>query len=112
MVDGRANDRKPQRNIDAGDGVPASGDWIHLEAGQLCRNVPLVVVHGDDGVKATSACLHKDSVARQGAAGVDALFTCGGDGGTNLLLVFGAKQPAFAAVRIQPGDGDARRFDA
>ena len=47
VIDGGADDRQAERDVDAGKLLPAAGRGIDLEAEQLHRDVSLVVIHRD-----------------------------------------------------------------
>ena len=64
VVDGGADDRQAERDVDAGEVVPLAGGRVDLEAEQLDRDVALVVVVGDHGVVLAGAQLHEHGVAR------------------------------------------------
>ena len=76
MIDRGADDRQAERDVDAGQRVPRAGRRIDLEAEQLDRDVPLVVVHRDHRVELAGAQLHEDRVARHRPDHVEAV----GDG--------------------------------
>ncbi len=103
VVGAGAHERQAERDVDA-----------VLDAEVLHRDQAVVVGHRDDDVELARmarrvARAHEDRVGRERAARVDAL------GARRLhrrrddaqLLV--AEQAAFAGVRVEAGDGDARR---
>ena len=63
VIDGGADDRQAERDVDAREVLPFAGGGIDLEAQQLDRDVSLVVVHGDDGVILAGAQLDEDGIA-------------------------------------------------
>src|ERR1700727_1270632 len=63
MVDGRPDDGKAERDVDAAQRLPAAGRLVDGEAEQLHRDVALVVIHGDHGVELLRPQLHEHGVA-------------------------------------------------
>lgn len=112
MVDGRADDREPERDVHALDGVPCAPLAVKAEAEHLGGYVPLVVVHADDDVVPPAVHLGEDAVGRQGPAGVDPLGARGLDRRDDLLDLLGPKEPVLTGVRVEAGNGDARSLDA
>src|ERR1700751_503274 len=64
VVDRGANNRQSERDVDAGQFLPAAGGGIDFEAEQLDRNVSLVVIYGDHGVVLTGTQFHEYGVSR------------------------------------------------
>ena len=89
--------------------VQRAGRRIDLEAEQLDRDVPLVVVHGDHGVVLAGAQLDEDGVAGHRADHVEAVGDRFGDRRRGDVDVLPAEQPAFARMRVERRDGDRRR---
>src|SRR3984957_17479362 len=107
MVDGRPDDGKAERDVDAAQRLPAAGRLVDGEAEQLDRDVALVVVHGDHGVELLRAQLHKHGVAGHGPVNIKALLAQPLDGRFDDIDVLPSEQAAFARMRIERCDGDA-----
>ena len=97
MVHGRADDRQPERDVDR-----------VVEAGELRRDMALVVVHGNHGVEVARGGAQEDGVRRDRARDVPALGAQLLDGRLDQLGLLGAEQAVLAGVRIQARDGDVR----
>ena len=98
MVGRGADERQTQRHVNAA-----------LEVQRLDRDQRLIVIHAHGGVIARAGGGVKHRVGGQRAAHVDPLGAQGVERGRDdrdLLAPHGA---AFARVRVQPGDRDARR---
>ena len=110
VIDGGADDRQAERDVDAGQVLPLAGRRIDLEAEQLDRDVALVVVHGDHGVVLPGAQLDEDRVAGHRPDHVEPvarpLSAMVGVGDVDVLP---AEQAALAGMRIERRDGDPRR---
>ena len=103
---------RPERDVDARQRLPAAGRGIDLEAEQLDRDVPLVVIHRDHRVELAGAQLDEDGVARHRADHVEAVGDRLGDGRRRDVDILPAEQPALAGMRIERRDGDLRPRDA
>ena len=84
------HDRQPQRDVHRA---------MHPQ--ELQRDVPLVVVHGDNGVETPVASLHHERVDRQRPFEVQARPPASLDGRDDDPVFFVAEQPALAAMRIE-----------
>ena len=93
---------EPDRRAD-GEG----GDRI--EAGQLGRDMTLVVKHHDIGVKGT---VEQQGVGAERAVSVDPLARRLRDRRPDDLGVLGAEQPALTGVWVDAGHTDPRTLDA
>ena len=88
------------------------GFHIELEAAELERYVPLVVVHGDHNVVLSGHSLDENRVRRHRTFNIYALFDSFLDGRYDLGLLLVAEQPIFRAVRVESRDGDPGVVDA
>ena len=90
--------------------VPAAGRGIDVEAEQLDRDVPLVVVHGDHGVVLAGAQLDEHGIAGHRADHVEAVGDRSARSSASLTsMSCAAEQAAFAGMRVQRRDGDPAR---
>ena len=85
---------------------------IDLEAEQLDRDVPLVVIHRDHGVILPGAQLHEHGVAGHGPDHVEAVGDGLRDRRRGNVDILPAEQAALAGMRIERGDRDLRPRDA
>ncbi len=93
-------------------GAPAAGRRIHVEAEQLHRDVPLVVVHGHHRVVAAAAQVHEHRVARHRPLDVFAASRKLRDQRLRDVDVLPTEDPAFAGMRVERRHGDPRPFQA
>ena len=112
VVDGGADDRQAEGDVDAGEVHPFAGGGIDLEAQQLDRDMPLIVIHGDDGVVLAGAQLDEDGVAGDRADDIEPVFDRLGDRRRGNVDILPAEQAAFAGMRIERRDRDFRPRDA
>ena len=85
MIDGGADDRQPERDIDAGKLLPFTRFRIYLEAEQLDRNVPLVVIHRHHRVVLARTQLDEHGIAGDRADHIKAV-------GDRFTVFFDGKQ--------------------
>ena len=83
-----------------------------VESEKLQRDLALIVIHGHHAIVFASTGCDEEGIGGQRAGDVDAggahAIDCRGDGGKLL----GAEQPSFPGMRVEGGNGDARRADA
>src|SRR5204863_2318088 len=72
----------------------------------------LVMVHGEHAIGGAQPLRHEQRVSRNRAARRDARVRSGGNGGRDDLEGLASEMPRLAAVRIEPGDENARPRDA
>ena len=70
--------------------------------------MPLVVIHGHDGVERPAKCLVIERVVGEGTVDVEALGLHRLDGGPDDPDFLVAEEPVLAGMRVERGDGDAR----
>ena len=92
--------------------MPDAGLLVDVESEQLDRNVALIVEHGDDGVELLRAQLDEHGVSRNRPGDVVALVDVLLDDRRDDQVVFLAEDAAFAGVRVERGDRQARLFEA
>ena len=91
MVDAGANQRKSQRNVDAG-----------VEVERLKRNQTLIVVHANVPIGFIASPRQKRSVGWNGIADFNSLSDRRIDGRLDDCFFFAvAEQSAFASVRVE-----------
>ncbi len=86
-----------------------------IEVEQLHRDEALVVIERDHRVVLALAGVAEDDVGDRGPAEDGAIAgerACACDRGLDQARFFVAEMSAFAGVRVEPGDGDARTRDA
>ncbi len=81
-----------------------------VEADGLERDVPLVMIHGHDGVVCAAECMIKERVVGERAHDVDPFGPGSGDGGGNRRQFFVAEKPLFAGVWVKRRHGNPRRL--
>jgi hypothetical protein len=91
MVNGGANDRQAEGDVDAGDRAPALGCGVIAKAKQLGGYVPLVVVHRHHEIIEASAQLRKHGVGGQGALHGQASRDGLSDGRPDLVAILDAE---------------------
>ena len=94
--DARSDDRQPERDIDG-----------PVEAGGLERDVPLVVIHGHDGVVGARQRVIKQGIIGKRPRDVDTLAAAELDRRADRGLLFVAEQAVFAGMRVKGGHGDS-----
>ena len=99
-------DRGPQHRQSEGGGHGAE------EVARFGGDVPLVMVKGEDAVVLPLQRLVEDGVGADWANGINPLGTRGGHGGNQVLGLLGAEEATVAGVRVEGGDGNARRGEA
>ena len=82
-----------------------------MKAQQLQRDMALVMVHREHGIKLTAQCADEYGIAGYRPAHVLSALAVGFDRGGNHLGVLAAEQPAFAGVRIERGHAHPRTLD-
>ena len=70
--------------------------------------MPLIVILRDDDIEIAAGAAKKNGVAGPWAGGVVAGGAGIGDSGCDVLNLLAAEEAAFAGVRIQAGDSNAR----
>src|SRR5439155_15751019 len=112
VIDGGADDRKPQRDVDAGKLLPAAGRGIDLEAEQFYRNVPLVVIHRDHRIELAGAQLDEDGVPRHRPDDVEAVINRLSESRRRDVDILPPEQPALTGMWIERRNGDLGPRDA
>ncbi len=95
MVHAGPEERQADRNVHAG-----------VEAHELYRDVPLVVVLDHDDVELAAPRAHQDRVGGPGARRVHPLLHGGGHGRGYLFGVLGPEEPVLPRVGVEACDGD------
>ena len=101
VVDGGANDRQAERDVDRG-----------VERDQLGRDMALIVILRHDEIELAARSPVEDRVAGNRARHINAIRLRHLDARYDLFGFFVAKQTVLAAMGIESRDGDARRFHA
>ncbi len=108
MVDGHAQKRQADGDVHARQPGPASAGFVIREAQGLHRDVPLIVIHGDDDIKLPAPSAGEQGVGGQGPEDVKAVAPGRLDGGNDRDLLLVAEEAVLARVRIEPAHRDTR----
>ena len=113
MVDRYADDRKADRNIDAGHCIPLLLFPVIDEAFQLCRDMALIMIHDNRHIIPAACQFREDRIRRYRRLlrNIDPFGNCFVDRRLDLIDLLAAEQTSFAAVRVQTRDTDLRFFD-
>ena len=101
MVDRGAHDGQAERHIHAG-----------AEARKLEHRQALVVIHGEHAIDVGEQARLEQGVGRVRAARFDAERADAFERRGDEVAFLGTQMPAFARMRVEAGDGDARLGDA
>ncbi len=102
VVHRHAEERQPDRHVDAGEAGPGAALLVVVEAERLHRHVPLVVVHRDHDVELAPAGAGEDRVGGQGTVHVEPGPPRVLDGRDDPGLLLVAEEAVLARVRIEP----------
>ncbi len=97
MIDGSADDRHTERDVD-----PA------VEIQELHGNVALIVIHGDDEIERPADSADENGVGRMRAGAIDAQCARFFNRGSDDVAILPAEEPVLAGVRIESADCDTR----
>ena len=100
MVDRGADDRQPDRDVHA-----------FLDSVELDRDQPLIMILRHDDVEFAASSPHEDRIRRERAGNIHPRSLRLLDRRGDDLDFLAAEQAAFARMRVQPGDGNARLGD-
>ena len=93
------------------DGVEPRGHrHAAVEAAQLGRDLPLVVIHGDDAVIFAGEGLDIDGVGRKWPLAIDTRFCRRANGRADQIDLLPAEEAVFTGMGIECGNGDAGLF--
>ena len=112
MIDTGADDGQADGDVDTAHGCVLTGRRVDSKAGDLERDVALVVVHRNDDIIRAAHRFDEDGVGRDRPRDVVAFGFCCLDGGDDLVRFFVSEEAVLGAVGIEPGHGDAWMFVA